>query len=134
MIVGIGIDLVDVERIRNAMVRTEGRFADRISDPESEVLASKAPLDVAARFAVKEACLKALGTGIARQISMSNVSVSERPGGITIMLSAGAADRARRLGVKSIHPTLSVSATTVLAVVILEGGSSKCTEALVRNP
>ena len=80
MISGIGIDLCDVERIRNALQRHGDRFASRILDPLEclelqAVRESERPQFLAKRFAAKEAISKALGTGIGRGFGFRDLSV-----------------------------------------------------------
>lgn len=122
MILGIGTDIVDIKRIRTAAENkrfTEEYFGKR----ERELLsAKKDPIPSAANnFAAKEAFSKAVGTGV-RGFSICDVEVlRDGLGKPYIALSGKACEVAERMGVKSIHVTLSNTAELAAAFVILEG-------------
>lgn len=124
MIVGTGIDLAEVPRIAAAIERFGDRFLRRIfTADEIRYCDSKANRAerYAARFAAKEAALKAIGTGWGRGVNWTEVEVRRQPGGRpTIAFHGRAAEFAQRLGVK--HAALSLTHTkeTALAQVILE--------------
>jgi len=124
MIVGTGIDIADVPRIAAAIERFGQRFLNRVFTPdEIRYCSSKANKieRFAARFAAKEAALKALGTGLRQGISWRQVEVRREPGGRpTIHFSGKAAEIAKRLGVQ--HAALSLTHTEqqAMAQVILE--------------
>ncbi|WP_332066082.1 holo-ACP synthase [Bartonella sp. CB189] len=88
MIVGIGNDLIDVRRIEKMLIRHGDRFVRRVftdvERSESENLKKKSSF-YAKRFAAKEACAKALGTGIARGINWRDIGVVNLPSGKPIM-------------------------------------------------
>ncbi len=97
MIVGIGSDIIDIRRIERTIARYGDRFIDRIytnierakSDRRRERAASYAK-----RFAAKEACAKALGTGLSRGVFWRDMGVVNKPGGQpTMRLTGGAARR-----------------------------------------
>ena len=124
MIVGTGVDIVEVARIAEAIERFGERFLTRIFT-EPEIRYCKARRNsverFAARFAAKEAAMKALGTGLRRGISWQHFEVGHLPGGRpTMVFSHAAAQIAAQLGVK--HISLSVSHTEqhAIAQVILE--------------
>ncbi len=98
MILGIGADLCNIERIARALDRSGDRFAKRLFTPAERALAdSRAQGRAAAyakRFAAKEACAKALGTGFAGGIAMRDIGVVNSPAGVPALILAGAA-RAR---------------------------------------
>lgn len=125
MVIGIGIDLVEIERIA-AVLRARGeRFERRVYTPE-EVRLCAARADrvraLAARFAAKEACLKALGTGMAEGLALRQVEVVRAPSGRPdLRLSGAAAERAERLGVRRVLVSLTHQDTVAAAVVVLEG-------------
>ncbi len=125
MIVGIGVDVVEVARIGEALERHGERFEGRIlTQAERETCEGRADRlqAVAARFAAKEACLKALGTGWAEGIGFLDVEVvRKRSGRPEIVLHRGAAARAEALGVRSIHVSLTHERLHAAAVVVLEG-------------
>jgi holo-[acyl-carrier protein] synthase len=125
MIVGTGVDITEVTRVREALERFGERFLRRVFTPaEVAYCASKRNnLErLAARFAAKEAALKALGTGLRHGITWRDVEVRRQPGGRpTIAFSGIAAEFAARLGVKNIALSLSHTAEQAIAMVILEG-------------
>ena len=108
---GIGIDAVEIERIRSARRRIGARFTERIlSEEERGILATSSTPDtfLAGRFAAKEAVLKVLGTGLGRGISWQQVSVIREPSGAPRVVLAGRAlERARRLGIDRILLSIS---------------------------
>ena len=125
MIVGTGIDLAEVPRIAAAIERFGDRFLRRIfTDAEIRYCDSKANRAerYAARFAAKEAGLKAIGTGWRRGVSWTDVEVGREPGGRpTIVFHGKAADFAAKLGVRNASLSLTHTKDTAMAQVILEG-------------
>jgi holo-[acyl-carrier protein] synthase len=124
MIVGTGVDITEVTRVREALERFGDRFLRRVFTPaEVEYCASKRnnAERLAARFSAKEAALKALGTGLRHGITWRDVEVRRQPGSRpTIAFSGVAAKFAVRLGVKHISLSLSHTAQQAIAMVILE--------------
>lgn len=124
MIVGTGIDIAEVPRIRQAMERFGDRFVHRIyTAGEIRYCDSKANRveRYAARFAAKEAAMKALGTGWNHGVRWRDCEVARLPGGRpTILFHGKAAEIAAKLGVK--HAALSITHTAeqALAQVLLE--------------
>ena len=124
MIVGTGIDIAEVPRIRQAIERFGARFLERVFTPgEIRYCESKANRfeRYAARFAAKEAAMKALGTGWNHGVRWRDCEVERMPGGRpTLAFQGKAAEFAARLGVK--NAALSLTHTTELAIaqVILE--------------
>ncbi len=101
MIVGIGSDLTDIRRIAKSLERFGERFTQRlftdIERTRSERKVDKAS-SYAKRFAAKEACAKALGTGMRRGVFWKDMGVvNARSGQPTMALTGGAADRMREL-------------------------------------
>ena len=97
MILGIGSDLIDITRIEQAIQRFGPRFLNRIFTPveqgKSERRANRAA-SYARRFAAKEACAKALGTGLSKGVFWRDMGVMNRPGGQpTLVLTGGAKAR-----------------------------------------
>ncbi|UTO28889.1 holo-ACP synthase [Bartonella harrusi] len=88
MIIGLGNDLVDIRRIERMLIRYGDRFIQRIftdiEQKKSENL-QKRSFSYAKRFAAKEACAKALGTGIARGVGWKDMGVVNLPSGKPIM-------------------------------------------------
>ena len=128
MIVGIGSDLSDIRRIQASLERFGARFTDRIftdiekarSERKSDRAASYAK-----RFAAKEACSKALGTGIRRGVFWRDMGVVNAPSGKpTMQLTGGAAERLAELippGMQAvIHVSLTDDHPYAQAFVIIE--------------
>jgi holo-[acyl-carrier protein] synthase len=123
-IIGIGQDLVESGRIRRALARHGRRFLERCyTELEIEYchrFADPAP-ELAARFAGKEAAVKALGAGIAQGVRWRDVEILRRPGSPpTLHFHGQALLLARRLRVGRAHVTLTHGRELVSAVVILE--------------
>jgi holo-[acyl-carrier protein] synthase len=126
MIVGSGIDLIEIERIQHSVDRYGPRFLDRVyTSAEQEYCLRKRNTaeSLAARFAAKEAGAKALGTGISYGVSWLEIEVVREPGGRPALMFHGrAAEFAERIGVR--HSALSITHTGSLAMasVVLEDG------------
>ena len=124
MIVGTGIDIAEVPRMAQAVERFGERFLRRVfTEGERRYCDSKANRieRYAARFAAKEAALKAIGTGWRRGVAWTDVEVGREPGGRpTLVFHGKAAEFAAKLGVK--HAALSLTHTKeqAMAQVILE--------------
>ena len=129
MIVGLGIDLVELDRIEKSLRRFSLRFAEKLLHPDERVnfakfadpLSPGAVAHLAARFAAKEAAVKALGTGFAQGIILHDVRVLSRASGQPdIFLHNLALARADELGVVRTHLSLSHARKSACAVVVLE--------------
>jgi len=126
MIVGIGVDLAEVDRIRDALERpaTGERFRARVFTAGEQAYCERRRRkyeSYAARFAAKEAVMKALGRGWSREIGWSDIEVvRERGGRPTIRLHGSAAAYATKLGVRSIALALTHTAETAMAQAIAE--------------
>lgn len=124
MIIGTGIDIVEVPRVADAIERFGARFKRRIfTEGEIRYCESKANYveRFAARFAAKEAALKAIGTGWRHGVSWREIEVQRVPGGRpTIAFTGVAAQFAQRLGMKHASLSLSHTAQHAIAQVILE--------------
>jgi len=124
VIVGIGIDVLEVIRLAEALERQGDRFAERVfTDRERAACDSRADrvLALAARFAAKEACLKALGTGWAEGLGLRDVEVvREGNQAPRLVLHGEAVRRADALGVIRSHVSLTHQPGLAAAVVILE--------------
>ena len=125
MIVGTGVDLCEVERIKAAILSTHGdRLRLRVfTDLEIAYAESKASRfeRYAARFAAKEAGMKALGTGWRGGIGWRDLEVANLPTGRpTLRLHGRAAEIAERMGVTDIALSITHTAGQALAMVILE--------------
>ena len=124
MIVGTGVDLAEVPRIRAAIERFGGRFTERVFTPaEIAYVERKANRyeRYAARFAAKEAGMKAIGTGWKRGVTWRDFEVSNLPSGKpTLRFHGAAAEIARRLNVRHVSLSLTHTAELGMAHVILE--------------
>ena len=125
MVLGLGTDLIEIERIQTSIDQFGDRFLNRIFT-ESEIaycLRKKrhSAESFAARFAAKEAGAKALGTGISRGVSWKEIEVRRQPGERpTLHLTGRAAERARSMGVGNIQLSLTHSREVAMAVVSVE--------------
>jgi holo-[acyl-carrier protein] synthase len=126
-IAGTGIDLIEVDRVRRALDRAETgtRFRTRVfTQGEQEYCESRGRAryqSYAARFAAKEAVMKALGTGWSRNVGWEDIEVvRERGRAPRIELSGKAADYAQRKGIKHLHVTITHTKTQAMAYVIAE--------------
>jgi holo-[acyl-carrier protein] synthase len=115
MILGIGSDLIDIRRVEKALERFGERFTRRVfteverakSDRRRERAASYAK-----RFAAKEACAKALGTGLSKGVFWRDMGVVNLPGGKpTMRLAGGAAARLESLVPPGFEPSIHVTIT-----------------------
>jgi holo-[acyl-carrier protein] synthase len=125
MILGIGTDIIEVERIRIAHEKFGERFLNKILLP-SEIeycLSHRVPGPfLAARFAAKEAVSKAFGTGIGAQLAWQDIEVARRPSGEPYVILHGAgADLMKQRGGKRLLLTLSHTQVHAVAMVVLEG-------------
>lgn len=124
MIVGTGVDIVEVSRVEQAIGRFGDRFLSRIfTEREIRYCNSKRNQveRFAARFAAKEAAMKALGTGLRRGVSWQHIEVGHQPGGRpTITFSDAAAKVAAQLGAKRVSLSVSHTEQHAIAQVILE--------------
>lgn len=125
MVVGIGTDLIEIERVEQSIQRFGSRFLERVFTAGEIAYCQQkrktAGESFAARFAAKEAGAKALGTGISRGISWKEIEVrreaGERP---TLHWSGRAAVRAAELGASRVSLSLTHSESVAMAMVIVE--------------
>ena len=125
MIVGTGVDIAEVDRIKAAVERFGDRFLKRVfTRAEIHYCMGKpnAAERLAARFAAKEAGMKAIGTGLRHGVTWQDVEVLRIPGQRPVLKFDGkAAEFATKLGCKRTHLSLSHTADQAIAHVILEG-------------
>ena len=126
MILGLGLDVVEISRISRVWTRFGPRFAQKILHPEE--MAQLARMNgahaqfLASRFAVKEAAVKALGTGFSQGILPTDIAVLKYPDGHPeLELRGKAKERMLQIGASRAHLSLTHGKETVAAVVILEG-------------
>ena len=115
MILGIGNDIIDIRRIEQTLERYGERFLNRVfTDTErrkSEARVGRAA-SYAKRFAAKEACAKALGTGLRKGVFWRDMGVVNlRSGRPTIVLTGGAAEQLRRITPEGLEARVDVSLT-----------------------
>ena len=125
MIVGVGTDVVSIERVGSAMDRWGERFVNRILTPEERLryaTTRQKASHLAKRFAAKEAFAKAIGTGIRAPFRWHSVAVGRdgrgKPG---LVPSADMARHLAEIGVTSSHLSLTDDAGVAMAFVVLEG-------------
>ncbi len=129
----IGVDLIEIERIKKILKKSEDRFLKRIFTEKernrfSKRLTNTVISEIAARFAAKEATSKVLGTGIKLMGSKNEMGVcwkeieifSESSGKPIISLSGSAKERAEELGYKQIHVSLTHTDEFAEAVALAE--------------
>jgi holo-[acyl-carrier protein] synthase len=125
MLIGTGVDLIEVERIARSIERYGERFLRRVyTDLEIAYCSSRrgSAESFAARFAAKEAGAKALGTGISRGVTWNEFQVSRNPGGRPLLeLRGRAALLATELGVRAISLSLTHTGSLAMATVVMEG-------------
>ena len=126
MVVGLGVDIVEIDRVRKAL-ENQPNMVERVFTPgEAEYCAARQNQyqHFAGRFAAKEAALKALGTGWAHGIRWRDVEVSSEPSGRPRIHFHGKAEAAlESLGVGSALLSITHARTYAVAVVILERDS-----------
>lgn len=128
MIIGIGTDIVDIERIRTTLAEQGARFIERcFAAAERRYPADHdaAPGHYAKRFAAKEAMAKALGTGITDGIYLRDIVVENDANGAPVLhLSGGAAARLQQMAGANtpvLHLSLSDERAHAIAFVVIEG-------------
>ncbi|MBW4029360.1 MAG: holo-ACP synthase [Acidobacteria bacterium] len=122
--VAVGVDVVDVVRFALALERRP-RLIERLFTARERADTAERPERLAARFAAKEAVLKALGSGLG-DASFHSIEVQRTPSGAPeIVLYAEARDLATARGVATLHVSLSHTATTATAFVIASSAVSR---------
>ena len=128
MIIGIGNDMVDIRRVEQTLEKFGDRFRDRIfteiEKKKSDNRAQRAA-SYAKRFAAKEACSKALGTGFNHGVFWKDMGVVNEPSGRpTMVLTGGALEQLQRLVPAGMSPKVHLTITDdfpyAQAVVIIE--------------
>ena len=129
MIVGLGSDLCNIERIQNSLDRFGERFLQRVFTDKEQAKAARRPFTAAGtlakRFAAKEAYSKAVGTGFKRGVFMKDIGVANLPSGApTLQLTGGARERLDALTpprhAMRVHLTMTDDHPWAQAFVILE--------------
>lgn len=126
MIIGVGIDIIEIDRIKRAADRRTA-FSQRILTQKELAVCQEKPdfyAALAVRFAAKEAVLKALGTGL-RGCSWHEIEITSAPSGQPgVELSGQAREIAKQLGVAEIKISLSHSRGNAVAFCIITGGGN----------
>jgi holo-[acyl-carrier protein] synthase len=124
MIIGTGVDLVEIPRFRGVMQRQKERFIFRVFTPDEQIYCNghRDPVPhYAARFAAKEALFKALGTGWAKGVTWLEVEVRREQQEAPALVLYGEAKRLCTIkGVHKAHISLSHSDQWAIAMVVLE--------------
>jgi len=129
VIVGSGIDVIEISRVARALARHRGRFAARVfTDRERAACErfARPASHFALRFAAKEALMKAVGTGWAHGVRWADIEVLAGTGRVRaeLQLHGRVAEIAAARGAARLHLALSRSRTHALAVVLCEGEGS----------
>ncbi len=123
-ILGLGLDATEIDRIADVLRRHGDRFLERIYSPGEIAYCQRhrdpAP-SLAARFAAKEATMKALGTGAARGVAWRDIEVVRHGGPPQLRLQGGALRHFQALGARSSLLTLTHSRDLAIAQVLLLG-------------
>jgi holo-[acyl-carrier protein] synthase len=127
MICGVGLDLIEIERVRRAWARFGDRFARRVlSDAEWASMHGDPAAFLAGRLAAKEAVFKALGTGWAEGVTWRDVEVLNAPSGAPeIRLRGVAQRRCAERGASGAHLSLSHTREHAAAVVVIEAPAER---------
>jgi holo-[acyl-carrier protein] synthase len=124
MLIGTGVDLIEVARIAHSIERYGERFLRRVYTDQEIAYCSRKRVSAesfAARFAAKEAGAKALGTGISRGVTWNEFQVARHPGGRPVLeLRGRAALLAAELGVRAISLSLTHTGSLAMATVVME--------------
>ncbi len=123
-VLGVGVDLVEVDRIARALSRWGDRFVLRIFTESERLRAGNGPnrvLRLAARFAAKEAVMKALGTG-RKGVGWREIEITNDPAGRPrVRLWGRAARVAKRRGIQEVHISLTHGRAYAVAFAVAEG-------------
>jgi holo-[acyl-carrier protein] synthase len=118
VIVGVGIDLVEIERIKRLLGRNGEPFLDRILQADEQGARERNPEHIAGLFAAKEAVMKALGTGMAGA-AFSEIQIWHADSGQPhVRLHGSTARRAEAAGATGWHVSITHNRTTAAAVAI----------------
>lgn len=114
----VGVDMIETTRVRDVLSKHPERFLSRVFTPEEVAFCRGRVPELAARFAAKEAVMKALGTG-ARSVAWRDIEVlPDRRGKPLVYLYGGAAERAATIGLDAIDISLSHLADFAVAIVV----------------
>ena len=118
-----GVDIIEIPRVGRVLERYGRRFLERVFTPGEIAYCRERPPNLAARFAAKEATMKALGTGV-RGVSWKDIEVVRHESGApSVKLHGRAERRAQRLGVREISLSISHSRDYAVAFVVVRRGT-----------
>lgn len=123
--IGIGTDILEIERLEQAMIRSRGEIIKRILTPEEQKIAAQKGRAVtgyyAGRWTAKEAVSKMLGSGIGKDCSFQDITVlNDEKGAPYVVLSGAAKEKAESLGITKILVSISHEEHYCIATVIGE--------------
>ncbi len=126
-VLGLGVDLVENDRMRECLERWGSRFSEKVFRPAERAYCESRPepwRHYAGRFAVKEAVSKAFGTGIGKQVGWLDIEVVRSPdtGAPSVNLTGRAREWADQQGVRTIMVSLSHTRRYAVAQALLTGG------------
>jgi holo-[acyl-carrier protein] synthase len=125
MILGTGIDIIAVERIRDAIARHGKHFLDHVFTPEEQKRAPRGEGQYAyfaGRWAAKEAVAKALGTGIGAECAWTDIDIRADTAGKPSPTLRNAAENTRKnIGASRLHVSISHERTHACAMAVVEG-------------
>jgi holo-[acyl-carrier protein] synthase len=123
----VGVDIIELDRVAAALERHGQRFVDRVFTPVEAAICRGRPADFAARFAAKEAVMKALGTG-ARGVAWREIEVLlNRRGKPLVYLHGRARQRAEKIGLDGLDVSMSHSRKYAVAFVVASANSEHAT-------
>ena len=123
----VGVDMIEIDRVARVLARHPRRFLERVYTPQEVAFCRGRVPELAARFAAKEAVMKALGTG-ARSVAWRDIEVlPNRRGKPLVYLYGGGERRAQEIGLGAIDISLSHLAAFAIAVVV-------CTQQRAEQP
>jgi holo-[acyl-carrier protein] synthase len=129
MVLGLGTDLIEIERVQRSIDRFGDRFLERVFTPGEIAYCMRKKSfaeSFAARFAAKEAAAKALGTGISRGVSWQEFEVTRAASGKpSLLLHGRAAELAKALGVSNSALSMTHTREMAMATVIMEGTGAR---------
>ncbi len=121
----VGVDIIELERVAAVLEQHGQRFLDRVYTPMEVAICRGRPSELAARFAAKEAVMKALGTG-ARGVGWREIEVLlNRQGKPLVYLHGRARDRARKIGLDGLDVSMSHSREHAVAFVVARANSEQ---------
>ncbi|MDQ7031417.1 MAG: holo-ACP synthase [Desulfonauticus sp.] len=123
MIIGLGLDIVEIDRISSIYQKHGARFSQKIlTKAEQQAISQQKAVYLASRFAAKEATVKALGTGFSQGIGFQDIEIlNNNHGKPELHLKNKALEIFQQIGGKCLHLSITHSRFTAAAIVIVEG-------------